>query len=232
MLLTPGDSLKALASGTAPSGSGTGSLAQLGANGSRAYDVVFPLLHGPNGEDGTVQGLLRLMNLPFVGSGVLASAVGMDKLVMKSVFAAAGLPQVEFRGITRKAWTNARARISEELSSWPLPLFVKPANLGSSVGISKVSAAGELEEAVDLAFRFDRRVIVEAGLQGAREVEVAVLGNDDPKVSTVGEIRYDADFYDYETKYTSGQSELLIPAPIPEEIAMECQLLARKAFLA
>jgi len=231
-LLSPGDSGKALQSGTAPAGSGSGSLAQLGANGSAGFDVVFPLLHGPNGEDGTVQGLLRLMNLPFVGSGVLASAVGMDKLMMKGVFAAAGLPQVEYRGIIRRAWAAGRDRIVDELRSWPLPLFVKPANLGSSVGISKVSDVARLAAAIDLAFRFDRRVIVEQGLVGAREIEAAVLGNDDPQVSPVGEIRYDSDFYDYETKYTAGHSELLIPAPIPDEVAQECRRLARKAFLA
>ncbi|MGC9504058.1 D-alanine--D-alanine ligase family protein [Baaleninema sp.] len=199
-------------------------------------DVWFPILHGPNGEDGTVQGLLQLMRVPYVGSGVLGSAVGMDKLAMKSAFAQAGLPQVSYREILRsEIWSNPCVfpKLCDDLEeSLDYPCFVKPANLGSSVGISKVRSRDELESALDSAASFDRRIIVEAGIANAREVECAVLGNDNPKASVVGEITFDSDFYDYETKYTQGRAELLIPAPLPETVSRRIRDLAIEAFLA
>jgi D-alanine-D-alanine ligase len=198
-------------------------------------DVWFPILHGPNGEDGTIQGLLKLMQVPFVGSGVLGSALGMDKIAMKMAFAQAGLPQVKYVALNRsQIWSNPCVfpklcdQIEETLG---YPCFVKPANLGSSVGIAKVRSRSELEAALDNAASYDRRLIVEAGVV-AREVECAVLGNDQPKASVVGEITYDSEFYDYETKYTEGQAGLLIPAPIPDSIAAKIQEMALQAFMA
>jgi D-alanine-D-alanine ligase len=229
-LLAPEASLRALADGSAPAGSGGLQLSQFTALGA-PFDVVFPVLHGPNGEDGTVQGLLQLTGLPFIGSGVLGSAVSMDKLMMKSVFAAHGLPQVSYRGVTRSDWQEQGPALLADLAlDWPV--FVKPANLGSSVGIRKVTEPAGLADALDHAFGFDRRVIIEASATGARELEVAVLGNDRPEVSPVGEIRFQADFYDYETKYQAGQAELLIPADLPQEVARRCSKLALAAFRA
>jgi D-alanine-D-alanine ligase len=199
-------------------------------------EVWFPILHGPNGEDGTIQGLLELMQVPYVGSGVLASAGGMDKLAMKTMFAAAGLPQVKYAGVTRsQVWsdpcvfTKLCDRLEADLG---YPCFVKPANLGSSVGISKVRSRAELEVALDNAASYDRRIIVEAGVASAREVECAVLGNDLPKASVIGEITFDSDFYDYETKYTSGRAEMTIPANLPENVAQTIREMAIQAFQA
>ena len=193
-------------------------------------DVVFPLLHGPYGEDGSVQGWLRMMDVPHVGSGVHASAVGMDKLSMKAVFAAHALPQVPYRGVTWRRYRHDPAAVLADLSPLGFPVFVKPANLGSSLGIHKAEDAEALAAALDDAFRFDRRVIVEAAVRRVRELEVAVLGNDDPAVSPVGEIRYDAPFYDYASKYTPGAAQLLIPAPIDERLAERARALAGSAF--
>jgi D-alanine-D-alanine ligase len=198
-------------------------------------DVWFPILHGPNGEDGTLQGLLQLMQCPYVGSGVLGSAVGMDKIAMKTAFALSGLPQVKYMAITRAqiysnpcVFTNLCDEIEQKLG---YPSFVKPANLGSSVGISKVRTRQELEKALDEAASYDRRIIVEEGVI-ARELECAVLGNDHPSASVVGEITFDSDFYDYETKYTDGRSQMVIPAAIPLHIAAQIQEMAVKAFTA
>lgn len=198
-------------------------------------DIWFPVLHGPNGEDGTLQGLLSLMQVPFVGSGVLGSAVGMDKLAMKTAFAQAGLPQVKYVPVSRaEVWSNPCIfpklcdRIEAELG---YPAFVKPANLGSSVGIAKVRSRQELETALDSAASYDRRLIVEAGVQ-AREVECAVLGNDVPKASVIGEITFDSDFYDYETKYTQGRADLIIPAQLPAEVTRQLKDMAVQAFQA
>jgi D-alanine-D-alanine ligase len=198
-------------------------------------DVWFPILHGPNGEDGTIQGLLKLMQVPFVGSGVLGSALGMDKIAMKMAFAHAGLPQVKYVAVNRsQIWSSPCEfpklcdRIEETLG---YPCFVKPANLGSSVGIAKARSRSELEAALDSAASYDRRLIVEAGVV-AREVECAVLGNDRPKASVVGEITYESDFYDYETKYTEGRANWLIPAPLPADVATQIQEMALQAFAA
>ncbi|MBE9168335.1 D-alanine--D-alanine ligase [Pleurocapsales cyanobacterium LEGE 06147] len=201
--------------------------------GYSEIDVWFPILHGPNGEDGTVQGLLKLMQVPFVGSGVLGSALGMDKIAMKMAFAQAGLPQVKYVGINRsQIWSNPCVfpKLCDEIEATTgYPCFVKPANLGSSVGIAKVSNRDELETALDNAASYDRRIIVEAAVV-ARELECAVLGNDYPKASIVGEITYKSDFYDYETKYTEGLAQLHIPAPIPDAVVAHIQEMSLTAF--
>jgi D-alanine-D-alanine ligase len=203
--------------------------------GCADVEVWFPILHGPNGEDGTVQGLLKLMQVPFVGSGVLGSAIGMDKLAMKQIFAEVGLPQVQYRAVSRtQIWSNpcVYPKLCDQLEAeLGYPCFVKPANLGSSVGISKCRNRGQLEAALDSAASYDRRIIVEAGVV-AREVECAVLGNDNPQASVVGEITYQSDFYDYETKYTDGKANLIIPATLPTAIAAQIREMAVRAFTA
>lgn len=198
-------------------------------------DVWFPVLHGPNGEDGTVQGLFKLTQVPFVGSGVLGSAIGMDKLAMKMIFAQAGLPQVNYLAVTRsQVWSDpcTYSKLCEHIeSTLGYPCFIKPANLGSSVGIAKARNRNQLDAALDSAASYDRRIIVEAGVT-AREVECAVLGNDCPKASIVGEITYQSDFYDYETKYTEGRADLLIPAQLPNSVVERIQDMAIQAFKA
>ncbi len=196
-------------------------------------DVVFPVLHGPFGEDGTVQGLLELAGLPYVGSGVAGSSVSMDKILMKGQFMAAGLPVLPFVATTRREWEEAAERVLDRVEArLAYPLFVKPANMGSSVGISKARSREELREALTLAARYDRRLLVEQGLERPREIEVAVLGNEAPAASVAGEIvpheRYD--FYDYESKYTAGQADLLIPAPLSEAQMETVREMAIRAF--
>ena len=196
-----------------------------------SVDVVFPVLHGPYGEDGTIQGMLELAGIPYVGSGVLGSAVGMDKITMKKVFAHHNLPQVDWVGLTRREWKNEpETQIRKVEAALGYPCFVKPANLGSSVGIGKAEDAGELRDALEAASGFDRRIIVEQGVD-AREIEVSVLGNEAPDVSVPGEIFLQADgFYDYEAKYVEGGMELGVPARIPAETADEVRRVARTAF--
>lgn len=193
---------------------------------SSAIDVMFPVLHGTYGEDGTIQGLLELANLPYVGAGVLGSAVGMDKDVMKRLLRDAGLPIGDF-------WTLKKPGIAafvQEMSlGLPYPVFVKPANLGSSVGISKVHGPDELPAALDAAAQFDRKLVVEKGID-AREIEIAVLGNDDPAASVPGEIIPAREFYDYEAKYVDEDSRLLIPAPLSDQEVKEAQRLAIATF--
>jgi len=197
-----------------------------------AIDVVFPLLHGTNGEDGTIQGMLEMLNVPYVGTGVLASAVGMDKVVMKKLFAAEGLPQCLYRYFTKKQWERDSSYFIMEIEvSLGYPCFVKPANLGSSVGISKARNREELIEAVREAFKYDRKVIVEEFID-AREIEVSVLGNDSPRASVPGEISSSREFYDYSAKYTDGKSVMTIPANIPAETAAALQEMAVRAFQA
>ena len=198
-----------------------------------AADVVFPVLHGPYGEDGTVQGMLELAGVPYVGSGVLASAVGMDKVTMKKIFAFHGLPQVEWLDFTRKEWEDNRRRWVREIeTALGYPCFVKPSNLGSSVGINKATDAQELRAALDAAAELDRRLIVEQGVD-AREMEVSVLGNEEAKVSVPGEIVVaEHEFYDYEAKYTEGGMKLVVPARIADATAMELQRTARAAYAA
>ncbi|HEY9783209.1 MAG TPA: D-alanine--D-alanine ligase family protein [Leptolyngbyaceae cyanobacterium] len=198
-------------------------------------DVWFPILHGPNGEDGTVQGLLKLMQVPFVGSGVLGSALGMDKIAMKMAFAQAGLPQVKYMAVNRsQVWSNPCVfpKLCDKIeATLGYPCFVKPANLGSSVGIAKARSRTELETALDNAASYDRRIVVEESVV-AREVECAVLGNDNPKASVVGEITFESDFYDYETKYSVGKADLFIPAAIPDHIIAQIQQMSIQAFAA
>ena len=194
-------------------------------------DVVFPILHGPFGEDGTIQGMLEVAGVPYVGSGVLASAAGMDKVTMKKIFAFHGLPQVEWLGLTRREWEGDRgSRIHEIEASLGYPCFVKPSNLGSSVGINKATNVGELESALAAAAALDRRIIVEAGVD-AREIEVSVLGNEEAEVSVPGEIVVpEQEFYDYEAKYTEGGMRLHAPAEIPDQKAEELRRIARTAY--
>jgi len=198
-----------------------------------AIDVIFPVLHGPFGEDGTVQGLLEMADVPYVGCGVLSSAVSMDKVIARKLFAVAGLPQVEYRQVMRSEWRATPEPILDELEAalgWPL--FVKPANLGSSVGISKARTRSELRAALDLAARYDRKLLVEKAVPNAREIEVSVLGNDAPEASIPGEIVPGAEFYDYAAKYLDDNSELLIPAPLSPEVAQELRTMALDAYRA
>jgi D-alanine-D-alanine ligase len=198
-------------------------------------DLWFPILHGPNGEDGAVQGLLQLVQVPWVGAGVLGSSVGMDKIAMKAAFEAAGLPQAPYRTITREqVWSNPCIfpKACDEIEiALGYPCFVKPANLGSSVGIAKVRSRRELEAALDQAATYDRRIVIEQGVVG-REVECAVLGNANPQASVIGEITFESDFYDYETKYTDGLADLHIPATLPAEVVSQLQDMAIRAFQA
>jgi D-alanine-D-alanine ligase len=196
-------------------------------------DVVFPVLHGPYGEDGTIQGLLELANVPYVGAGVLASAVGMDKATTKLVFAARGLPICDYEVVTKREWKrDEHGTLKAIVNRLGFPVFVKPANLGSSVGISKARHATELRAAIELAATFDRKIVVEAAVPQAREIEVAVLGNDDPEASMPGEIVPSREFYDYEAKYLDDGSKLLIPAPLPESQTEHVRQMAIAAFKA
>jgi D-alanine-D-alanine ligase len=198
-----------------------------------ALDVIFPVLHGPYGEDGTIQGLLELANVPYVGAGVLASAVGMDKAVMKVLFAARGLPVGPYRVVLRHEWEQETDRVARELPrALNYPMFVKPANLGSSVGISKVKSPDQLHDAMMLAGSFDRKIVVEAAIPEAREIECAVLGNDEPEASVPGEVIPSREFYDYEAKYLDEGSRVIIPADLPQAAAQEIGRLAIEAFKA
>ena len=200
-------------------------------DGSETVQVWYPVLHGPNGEDGTVQGLFKLMRQPFVGAGVLGSAVSMDKLAMKAAFTGAGLSQVPYVGLNASDLNDSIRRehvldrIEAELH---YPCFVKPANLGSSVGISKVHNRHELEQGLDHAAQLDPRLVVEQGVH-ARELECAVLGGHQLRSSVVGEVRFDADWYDYTTKYTAGLSTKVIPAELPDGVAERVQKQALEA---
>ncbi len=191
-----------------------------------SLDVVFPILHGPFGEDGTIQGLLELAGVPYVGAGVLGSALGMDKDVMKRLLRDAGLPIVDY-------WKLLAAEtdtfVKEHGATLPYPVFVKPANLGSSVGITRVASAEGLRQAIDEASEYDRKIIVERGVV-AREIELSVLGNDDPTVSVPGEVLPAGEFYDYRAKYLDDDAKLIIPAVLEEAEAREAQRLALETF--
>lgn len=198
-------------------------------NSNLSFDVVLPLLHGPFGEDGTIQGLLELADVPYVGSGVVGSAVAMDKVIMKRAFVAEGLPVpkwLPFRDGQDKAEILAQCE-----SRLGYPMFVKPANLGSSVGISKVLNPKEFATAVDLAWRYDEWIVIEEGVT-AREIEVAILGDNPPEASIPGEIIPGSDFYSYSDKYIDNSAELLAPAPLDNDLVIEVQNLAKQAFLA
>lgn len=193
------------------------------------FDVIFPLLHGTNGEDGTVQGFLEVLNIPYVGNGVLASSAGMDKVVMKQLFEIAGLAQTPYEYFVRNDWEENEELILTNCEELTYPLFVKPANLGSSVGISKAENRTELKEAIEIALRYDRKIIVEQGVVG-REIEIAVLGNEAPKTSVVGEIKPLTEFYDYDSKYKDNSTQLIIPAEVTPEVYEEIQRMAVSAF--
>ncbi|MDX6648354.1 MAG: D-alanine-D-alanine ligase [Solirubrobacteraceae bacterium] len=192
-------------------------------------DVAFPVLHGPYGEDGTVQGMLECLDVPYVGAGVLASAVCMDKLVFKQVMAQSGVPQVDHAGVEDGRWRAERATVLGELDALGLPVFVKPVALGSSVGIVKVTEAADLGPALDQAFEHDARAIVEA-MAGGLEVECSVIGDREPVASEPGEIEISADWYDYEAKYTPGGMELVVPARIPDAVRERVRELAVDTF--
>jgi D-alanine-D-alanine ligase len=206
-----------------------------GATGGRfpPLDVIFPVLHGPYGEDGTVQGLLELAGVPYVGCGVLASSLAMDKIASKEVFIAHGLPVAPYRAVMRSRWeTDTTGVIAELETTLGYPVFVKPANLGSSIGVSRAEDRAELQAALIEAARYDRRLLVEAAVPNAREIECSVLGNDVPLASIPGEVVPSNEFYDYAAKYLDGRSELRIPAPITADQATQVRKLAVQAFLA
>ena len=215
----------------------TDALARRASDRAINVDVIFPVLHGTFGEDGTVQGLLELADLAYVGAGVLGSAAGMDKDIMKSLFRAAGLPIVRHVTVLRSQWEANPKKVQKLVESkLRYPVFVKPANLGSSVGISKAHDRKELGPAIDEAAKFDRKIVIEEGVGGkknkAREIECAVLGNDSPEASVPGEIVPSAEFYDYEAKYVDEGSQLIIPAKLTKSETKKVQELAVAAFRA
>jgi D-alanine-D-alanine ligase len=198
----------------------------------QAPQIVFPLLHGPYGEDGTIQGLLEIAGIPYIGCGVLASAAGMDKDVMKRLFLQAGIPTTPFRTVysrdIEKSLESLKKSVAREFG---YPLFSKPANLGSSVGICKIHTEQEFEEALRHSAQFDRKIVIEKGIDGC-ELECAILGNDDPQASVVGEVISAHEFYDYSAKYVSPDSRLEIPARIDDAVAAEIKALAVRSFKA
>jgi len=196
-------------------------------------DVIFPILHGPYGEDGTIQGLLELANIPYVGAGVASSAISMDKDLMRTIFQQKGLPILKWITIKRKEWQKDKEKILSLIQDgFEYPLFVKPANLGSSVGITKVHKKEELEKAIDLASSYDRKILIEEGLEEVREIECGVLGNDEPQASVVGEVKPAGEFYDYDSKYIEEGTQLIIPADLPLGVSQEVQEIALRAFKA
>jgi len=212
-----------------------GSQTLVAEDGSRTpVDVVFPVMHGPHGEDGSIQGFLEMAGVPYVGAGVLASAVGMDKAVQKVLFRAAGIPVVEHEVVHEREWEEDPEVVEARAAHLGYPQFVKPSTLGSSVGVTKVHEKGALPGALEEAFRYGRKALLERSVEGGREIEVAVLGNDDPVASVAGEIvPRGHEFYSYEAKYLDEEgAELIIPAPIPAETQEEAQRLAVAGFLA
>ena len=203
---------------------------ELGAKG--ALDVIIPVLHGPYGEDGTLQGLLEMANVPYVGCGVLGSALGMDKEKMKMVFQAVGLPISDYLVYQRNQWERSPETIMDAIEQrLGYPCFVKPVNLGSSVGVTKAHDRAELEHAINVAAEYDRKIIIELAIN-CREIECGVLGNDEPIASVVGEVISSNEFYDYRAKYIDGKSQVVIPADIPQATAEEVRRQAVQAFLA
>jgi len=197
-------------------------------------DVIFPVLHGPYGEDGRLQGLLDMVDISYVGSGVGGSAVGMDKIYSKALFTQAGLKQLPYFTFNSYDWKAKNEYIIDSIATLWYPVFVKPANMGSSVGISKVTSPETLILAIEEALKYDTRIVVEKWLNRPREIELAVLGNDDPIVSIAGEITPDIkhEFYSYESKYTEGGADLTIPANVSPDTLQELQWMAKKAFQA
>ncbi len=210
---------------------GSGEL--VAADGSReAIDVVFPVLHGPFGEDGSVQGMLELARVAYVGAGVLGSAIGMDKAVQKVLFAAAGLPVGPYEVVREPEWLEDPEDVGARAEALGYPLFAKPATLGSSVGISKVHDASELDTSMDETFRYGNKSVLEKGLAGIREIECGVLGNDEPVASVAGEIIPHAEFYDYKAKYLDDSSESIIPADVKPDVLERIQSMSVAAFRA
>lgn len=212
-----------------------GSQTLVAEDGSRTpIDVVFPVMHGPHGEDGSIQGFLEMAGVPYVGAGVLASAVGMDKAVQKVLFRAAGIPVIEHEVVHEREWEEDPEAVEARAAHLGYPLFAKPSTLGSSVGVTKVHETGGLRGALEEAFRYGRKALLERSVEGGREIEVAVLGNDEPVASVAGEIvPRGHEFYSYEAKYLDEEgAELIIPAPIPAETLEEAQRLAVAGFLA
>jgi D-alanine-D-alanine ligase len=200
---------------------------------SERLDLIFSVLHGPYGEDGTVQGLLELADIPYVGAGVAASAISMDKDLMKIIFQQRDLPILKWMTIKRKEWQKDKEKIlSLVQDDFEYPLFVKPTNLGSSVGITKVHKKEELEKAIDLASSYDRKILIEKGLEEAREIECGVLGNDEPRASVVGEVKPTGEFYDYDSKYIDKETQLIVPADLPDGVSRKVQEIALRAFKA
>ncbi|TMK98759.1 MAG: D-alanine--D-alanine ligase [Actinobacteria bacterium] len=195
-------------------------------------DVVFPILHGPYGEDGTIQGMLDLAGIPYVGAGVLGSALGIDKAVQKVLFVAAGLPVVPHEVVHEREWEEDREGVEARAAGLGLPLFVKPATLGSSVGITKVGNLEDLPAAMEEALSYARKALIETSMEGAREIECAVLGNDDPVASVPGEVIPGGEWYDYRAKYIEEGAKLEVPARLPEEVTERIQRMAVAAFRA
>lgn len=194
-------------------------------------DVIFPIIHGTNGEDGTLQGLLEMANVPYVGSKVLGSATAMDKVIQKQLCSYINLPQADYYTFTRLEWENKQAEIIEDISkNIKYPNFVKPANLGSSVGISKVKSKSDLIIAINQALTYDNKILVEEGIENILEVEVSVLGNENPKASVCGSIHPNTEFYDYETKYITDDIVAKIPAEIPQNISEQIRQIAIDAY--
>lgn len=228
----PPERSSAILAGTADSTNGDADFSFEMWSRDQAIDVVFPLIHGTGGEDGTLQGYLEILQLPYVGSGVAGSAVGMDKALMKQAFVTAKLPIVEYIPVVEYEWRNERERVVRSINNaLRLPFFVKPANSGSSVGVTKVKSEAELAAAVEHALRFDEKVLVERGVD-ARELEVAVLGNEKAEASVPGEILAGSEFYDYEDKYVDTRSSVAIPAKLAKEKSDELRRLALAAFKA
>jgi D-alanine-D-alanine ligase len=208
-------------------------LVSLGGESNPRLDVLFPVTHGTFGEDGTLQGLLELANIPYVGAGVLASAVGMDKIIQKQLHEQAGLPVVKYRWfLSSECQSKPKKVVAATERALKYPMFVKPSNAGSSVGISKAHNRKELLDGLALAAGYDRKVIIEQGVKNAREIECSVLGNDDPVASVPGEIIPSNEFYDYDAKYVDGKSTAVIPAQLPGKVVKEIQRLAVEAFTA
>ena len=200
---------------------------------ARELDVVFPVLHGPYGEDGTVQGLLELADVAYVGTGVVGSAVGMDKEMMKRAFAAEGLPQLDYAVVRRSRWRRESEPVLDELCArFDWPVFVKPANLGSSVGVSRAGDRRALRDSIEDAAHYDYKIVIEEAAVDCREVEVAILGNEDPQASVVGEIEPSNAFYDYRAKYVDDNSALHIPARIAPDLAEQVRTMGVRAFRA
>ncbi len=196
-----------------------------------AADIIFPIIHGTNGEDGTLQGLLELANVPYVGSKVLGSATAMDKVIQKQLCSYVNLPQADYFTFTKLEWNNKKQEIINQISSYiKYPNFVKPANLGSSVGISKVKSKEELVSAITEALAYDNKILVEEGIENILEIEVSVLGNENPKASVCGSIHPNTEFYDYETKYITDDVVAKIPAEIPESISEQIRQIAIEAY--